>query len=531
MRRANLWKGILIAIFIIAAFWQLYPTWQLQHFTEKEKAEISKETLNKMHAKALHLGLDLQGGMNLVLEIEKKGLAKALEKNVSDLTEKEISDATDRALEIVRNRIDQFGVSEPVIQRQGKDRIGVQLPGVERERAKVLIGKTALLEFKLVQEPAVFEEIVGKIDKRLIEIQKASTSKDTLEEIKQLSHLLTTISGEVGVLEEDKHLVEAILADTVVSGLIPPDLEFAWGESEEKGGLKGRHLYLLKKEPEITGAGLKDARMGIGTDESPTQLRVDFVLTRRVAGVFSRVTAANINRRLAIVLDEVVKSAPVIRSRIPDGRGMITMGSQANSDEARDLAIVLRAGALPAPLVPIEERSVGPTLGLDSIRKGIKASLFGAMAVVVFMIIYYALSGLFANLALTLNLLFLLAIMAGFRATLTLPGLAGIVLAIGMAVDANVLIFERIREELRTGKTVRASIEAGYKRAFATILDSNVTTVMGAIALFWFGSGPIKGFATTLIIGICVSMFTAIVVTRMIFDFITTRFNIQKLSI
>jgi preprotein translocase subunit SecD len=263
---------------------------------------------------------------------------------------------------------------------------------------------------------------------------------------------------------------------------------------------------------------------------TPGQFVVDFTLVRKAANIFSRVTAANINRQLAIVLDGAVVSAPEIRSRIAD-KGQIEMGTATSSDEARDLAIILRAGALPAPVDMIEERSVGPTLGQDSINKGVKATIIGGLAVVLFMLVYYSLSGLIADLALAFNLIMLLAIMAAFRTTLTLPGIAGIALTVGMAVDANVLIFERIREELRTGKTVRAAIEAGYERAFTTIFDSNLTTVAAALALYFFGTGPVKGFAVTLTIGLCVSMYTAIVVTRMIFDWVTIKWDLQKLPI
>jgi preprotein translocase subunit SecD len=257
---------------------------------------------------------------------------------------------------------------------------------------------------------------------------------------------------------------------------------------------------------------------------------VSLKLGRKDAAVFAQVTGRNIGRRLAIVLDNVVKSAPVIQSRIPDGNAMITT-NEVNPDESRDLAIVLRSGALPAPVNIVEERSVGASLGNDSIRRGILASLIGALVVVVFMVIYYSVAGVLADFALVFNVFFLLAILAGLRATMTLPGLAAMALTIGMAVDANVLVFERIREELRWGKTVMAAVDSGYDRAFVTIIDANATTIITAIALYFIGSGPIRGFATTLAAGLVINVITAVFLTRFIFDWWLTRFEVKKLRI
>ncbi|MBC8278266.1 MAG: protein translocase subunit SecD, partial [FCB group bacterium] len=291
-------------------------------------------------------------------------------------------------------------------------------------------------------------------------------------------------------------------------------------------------LYYLKKEPELTGAYLRDAQVQIGSGSSPGSAglpTVSFELNRQGARIFSRVTGANTEKFLAIVLDEKVHMAPRIKTKIPDGRGIIEGSS--DMEEARDLAIVLRAGALPAPVDIIEERTVGPSLGHDSVSQGTVSGLSGLAVVILFMIWYYRLGGIIADLALMLNLVFVMSILAGFHGTLTLPGIAGIILTIGMAVDANVLIFERIREELRTGKTVKASIDAGYSRAIVTILDANVTTLIAAVVLYQFGSGPMRGFALTLMIGIIASMFTAIVVTRAVFDWITGRFTLKTLKI
>ncbi|MDQ7798165.1 MAG: protein translocase subunit SecD [Candidatus Edwardsbacteria bacterium] len=532
MRRSNLWKFILTMVLLVAAIWQLVPTFKLQGLTEQQKAEMSRDELNKLYSKAIHLGLDLKGGMHIVLEIDRQGMAKATGKQPNEITDKELSDATDRALEIIRNRVDQFGVAEPSIQKQGNDRIVVQLPGVDQERARALIGTTAMLEFKLVQEDKVLQDVLDKIDKALLgEKGQALMSDSTMFGDKPFSSLLQFVSNsEMSVMEQDRELVVKALKDPLVQAAIPPDFEFAWGIKEDREGYRRYPLYMLKKQPEITGAALAEARMGVGSNDDPSALRVDFTLVRKYANTFSRITAANIKRRLAIVLDGTVKSAPVIQGRIPNGSGQITMGN-ATTEEARDLAIILRAGALPAPVSIIEERSVGPTLGMDSISNGVKASIIGAIAVILFMVIYYALGGLVAVLALSFNIIMLLAVMAAFRTTLTLPGIAGIALTVGMAVDANVLIFERIREELRAGKTVRASIDAGYERAFSTILDANITTVLAAVALYFFGTGPIKGFAVTLMIGLAISMYTAILVTRMIFDWITVKWNLQKLPI
>jgi SecD/SecF fusion protein len=532
MKRTNLWKAVLTVVLVAAAVYQLIPTFKLQALSEQEKAEMPREALNKLYAKAIHLGLDLKGGMHMVLEINHKGLAKALGKDVTEIKEKELSDATDRALEIIRNRIDQYGVAEPLIQKQGADRIVVQLPGVDRERARGLIGTTALLEFKLVQEAKATQEVIDRIDKALGGKAEAKLLDSTLTGDKPFSMLLTGLGNEMAVIDVDKERVEKMLKNPELMAVIPAEYEFAWGEKVDREGFRGYKFYLLKKQAELTGAAIQDARMELSQDpNTPGQFVVSFTMIRKAANIFSRVTAANIKRQLAIVLDGAVVSAPVIQDRIPSGKGQISMGSATSSDEARDLAIILRAGALPAPVDMIEERSVGPTLGQDSINKGVKATIIGGLAVVLFIIIYYSLAGLIATVALMFNMVMLLAIMAAFRFTMTLPGIAGVALTVGMAVDTYVLIFERIREELVTGKTVRAAIEAGYERAFRTILDSNATVFFAAIALLVFGTGPVKGFAVSLIIGLLVSMYTAVVVTRMIFDWITIRWNVTKLYI
>ena len=335
----------------------------------------------------------------------------------------------------------------------------------------------------------------------------------------------------VSVPIENVTAVDRIIQREDIQRLVPSDAEFLWGsEPFQIADRTYRELFLLKKEAELTGQYLTDARVTIGSDvQSAGQPEVHFSLNRQGARIFSRVTAANIGKLMAIVLDNRVVEDAVIQTKIPDGRSRIT--GIGEMDKAKMVSIVLEVGALPAPVEIIQERTIGPSLGQDSITRGKYSALIGMCIVVIFMILYYRMSGMIADVALLMNLLIVLAILAQFRFTLTLPGVAGIVLTIGMAVDANVLVFERIREELRTGKTVRASIDAGYARAFRTILDANVTTLLTALVLYQFGTGPIRGFAVTLSIGIVVSMFTALVVTRLIFTHITARRTLTRLSI
>jgi len=416
------WKALLVIAVVALGIWMAYPP--------QEKVK---------------LGLDLKGGMHLILKVD-------LDKVPEDLRH----DATDRAIEVIRNRIDQFGVSEPLIQRQGTNYIVVQLPGVsDRERALQIIKQTAHLEFRLVSE----------------DVQKLNAA---------------------------------------LEGNIPSGYELKY--------LNDKPL-LLEEKPSFTGENLVDARVEWGTMQINPY--VSFSLNPRGARRFARITKDNIGKRLAIVLDGKLKSAPSIESEIPQGKGQIT--GRFSEDEAADLALVLRTGALPAPIQVEEERTVGAALGEDSIQKGIRSVVVGAILVLLFMAGYYLWAGLIANVALCANLVLILGVLSYPRlgAALTLPGIAGIVLTIGMAVDANVLIFERIREELNVGKTLRMAISNGYQKAFLTILDANVTTLIAAFILFQFGTGPIKGFATTLSIGIMASMFTALVVTRLIFDILS----------
>jgi len=440
MNRFTKWKVLLVLIVAGLALWKAYPPLDIR---DAEGNITEKGTIN--------LGLDLQGGMHIVLRVDTSQIPKEAR-----------DDATDRALEIIRNRIDQFGVLEPSIQREGKERIIVQLPGItDRDRALELIGRTAHLEFKLVS--------------------------DDVEALRKMLDGEETEGYEFQYLKKDP--------------------------------------LLLEKKAALTGDTIVDASVEF-SQRTFGEPYVSLTFNGKGAKIFSALTGENVNKRLAIVLDGKVQSAPVIRERIPSGKAQIT--GRFSVDEASDLAIILRAGALPAPIVIMEERTIGATLGRDSVVRGLKAIMIGGICVICFMALYYLLTGLIADLALMLNMVLITGVLAYFNATLTLPGIAGLLLTIGIAVDANVLIFERIREESKLGKTIRGAIKSGYNKAFLTILDSNVTTLITALILFQFGTGPIRGFATTLSIGILASMFCALVVTRLVLDLLTSGGRIKK---
>ena len=530
MRRS---VGIRLALFLVAtlvAVIYLVPTFV---------HDLPSWWSDYLPSDRIHLGLDLQGGSHLVLEVK---VDKAIENNVerikndlintlrergisgvvveragtelhvkapsanadrlqnvlktdftnldvgntqttggtTDVTltvnKKELASlrdyAVDQSLETIRNRIDQFGVSEPIIVREGQQEILVQLPGIQDpQRAKEIIGKTALLEFKLVDDTANAEEAVKK--------------------------------GP------------------------PPGREVLYGRTGKGEGDANGQPYVLESRTLMTGEYITDARV-----RPSQQLQgpyVELILNSTGARLFEQITAANVKRRLAIVLDNKVYSAPTIQERIGGGRASIT--GSFDVKEARDLAIILRAGALPAPVEIAEERTVGPSLGSDSIRQGVISFVVGASLVVIFMVIYYKGAGVLADVALIFHILFLLAILAAFRAVLTLPGIAGIVLIAGMAVDANVLINERIREELRLGRSARAAVEAGYERALPAIIDTNVTTFLSGVILFQFGTGPIKGFAVTLCIGILTTVVTAVYMTRIYYDWRASMRKLESVSI
>jgi preprotein translocase subunit SecD len=540
LKKRILWRFILISITVILAVVFFLPnTPAFQYMPEWWK--------ENMPNKGIILGLDLQGGLHLVFEVEgdkaveittdrytstlrdlfaKKKLSADVNRNglnitvspssaeirkvvednyptllpietgnrlIYKLTEKEarrIKDsAADQALETIRNRIDQFGVAEPTIHRQGENEIVVQLPGVkDPKRAIDLIGKTAQLEFKLVDDEA---------------------------------KVAAEIPQSIAPGEEENILKQ--FADKIPEG---DEVLFEKKVNRETGAVR-KIPILLKKQAVITGDLLSEAKVNIDSRFNEPYVSLSFNATG--AKLFEEITGANVKKRLAIILDNTVYSAPVIQEKIGGGNAQIT--GNFSLEEARDLSIVLRAGALPAPMKMLQNVTVGPSLGRDSIEAGKMAGIIGTIAVVVFMVFYYKLSGVIADFALFLNILLLLGAMASLNATLTLPGIAGIILAIGMAVDSNVLMFERIRDELRAGKTPRAAVDSGYDKAFWTIFDSHVTTLITAAVLFQFGTGPIKGFAVTLSLGVAINLFTALVGTKSIFDLINSQREVKKLSI
>jgi preprotein translocase subunit SecD len=422
-------------------------------------------------------------------ETESAGSANRLVWDLREAEGKRIKDsAINQALETIRNRIDQFGVAEPIVLRQGLKQIVVQLPGVkEPKRARDLIKETALLEFKMLDE-----DNQAKVD------LPARIPRDKEEEVVKQAE-----------------------------GKLPAGDEILFERGVDKDtGREYRIPYLVKKRVMLTGDVLNDARVSIGQFNDPY---VSITFDGKGGREFERITGDNIKKRMAVVLDNKIYSAPVIQDRITGGHAQIT--GNFSMQEANDLAIVLRAGALPAPLKIIQDLTVGPSLGKDSIEKGIQATLFAGAMVVIFMIVYYRRSGVIADFALVLNLLCLMGALSALNATLTLPGIAGIVLTIGMGVDSNVLIFERIREELRLGKAVRLAVDGGYDKALLTIVDSHVTTLITGVALFLFGTGPIKGFAVTLCLGIGINLFTALIGTKVIFDLMNQRHKVGQLSI
>jgi len=495
--------------------------------------EFNRHKASLYEKRIIHLGLDLVGGMHVVLDIDR-----------SQLTEEEARRAPDLALEVIRNRIDQFGVFEPTIQKTDKGRILVQLPGVDRERALNIIKQPAHLTFQLVEEKAKAYDALKTIDEKLQALGLIGPVTDTtslsppVDSSKQVApgSLLSYLRSETDELD----LMIAAEDTAQFSNLLnkgrdywPQGYEFRFGPVETEQYGKVVRIYLLKSEPELMGTRLRRAEPSIyqGTDlERANTWVVNFELDREGAAKFAQITGRNVGRRLAIVLDGVVRSAPRIQERIPNGRGQITLNDR-RGDKAKDLAIVLNSGALPAPVIVVEERSIGASLGADAIRRGIIASVVGAVIVVIFMLVYYGIGGVLADLALFLNVFILLAALAALRATLTLPGLAGIALTIGMAVDANVLVFERIREELQFGKTPMAAVDSGYQRALVTIIDANATTIITAIALYFIGSGPVRGFAITLAVGLIINVFTAVFLTRFIFDWFLARFEVKNLRI
>lgn len=628
---------IIILAAIALSIYLLYPTFldyqnskHIQSVVEQKKQEIlkqnpkiSKSELEELltivedsikqsdpsivenRLKRLKLGLDLQGGMRVVLEVNTAKLLEKLANNpdqvfnsalaeakkeaetsdesvveilarklqqkgirlsryfgnirqddaeiISQL-KKDSEDAVTRAMEIIRNRVDQYGVSEPTIQRQGSRRIIVELPGIAKEEeAKQLLQGTALLEFRLVKEPDFTYQIMERIDKALAKVLAAgndsllaelsdttkksdttaaadTTQKQLTEEQFKQQHPFFSValldpqgrSADAFVKEDDRNKIQRWLSLPEVKKEIPDNIEFVFSAkpvSTTQDGKKVYFMYLVNKQPELTGGVVTNAVATL--DPNTSAPIVNMEMNSEGAVEWARITGANIGKRIAIMLDGKVFSAPVVRGKIPGGRSQIE--GMENLEEAKLLEIVLKAGALPAPADVIEERIVGPSLGEDSVQGGLNSALFGYLVVAIFMIIYYRQSGSIASGVLILTILFILSVLAGFKATLTLPGIAGIVLTIGMAVDANVLIFERMREELATGKTLKASIDSGFSKAMSAIIDSNITTFFTGIILYQFGTGPVQGFALTLMIGIASTLFSALVISRLIFDYLASK--------
>ena len=631
-------RYIIIGVVLAWALLTLWPSVKYQMLSPDDKEEMRElGTLEDLENDIIKQGLDLKGGIYIVLEVDLPTLISTLAINKDTKFERTISevrnslkentqqdfftvfannvsdnnlrlpryydvdygakpddillslkdqadDAINRVLEILQNRVDQFGVSEPTIQKQGNRRIIVELAGIQdSDRARALLQSTAQLEFCLVKSPEVTNDILSQIDNlvkgneqleslvtsinedyedendlgisddKTVSISElfgedAETAKDSSDssvvvdqnifQERPFSSLLRALGNNIAVPEKNLYIVKKIInkqeiQDKLSLGngqfLFAPDAEnFSTNEGIDE---KLVYMYYLEKDADLTGGVIEEANATIGGQGSSAvgQSIVLLDMNSEGARTWSRITGANIGRQIAIVLDKKVHMAPSIRTKISDGGTMIE--GFAGMDEAKDIAIVLRAGALPAPVNIIEERIVGPSLGADSVKRGTNSVLLGLGLIIIFMFVYYKLSGSIANFALIWNILLVLSVLASLGATLTLPGIAALILTVGMSIDANVIIFERIREELRKGKSVRAAIDGGYNRALTTIVDANVTTLIAALVLYQFGTGPIRGFATVLFWGIVISMFTAIFVTRTIFNSFIDRKGLKKLSI
>ncbi len=592
----NRFKLILIALVALVSVWSIWPTYRDHEFAKKLSSFHSSEDslkyaldhraeIEQARDKSLKLGLDLKGGMHLVMEvdlfdlIEQKAWNKDArfqqimatvrsaaatsgaspvellaaefrkqniplsryfydirnsDQEIVDKLNKEAADALVRAKEIIRNRIDQYGVAEPLIQTQGSRRIIIELSGVTDEtRVRKLLKGTAKLEFRLVREQDALLRAIESIGSVTSQAPAPAVAADSLSpaaavapapssSIRKLSDVIGVMkNGLVFTPEYARDYVTAIFSRPDVQAMLPQDTELLLAAkplSTEKGE-KYYPIYLVKKTPELTGGVITEAKATFGSQS--VQPEVSMSMNDEGTSKWARITGANIGKQIAIVLDGAVYSAPVVQSRIPNGNSVIN--GISGLEEAKDLEIILKAGALPAPVRILEERTVGPSLGSDYIRAGLTSMLWGFTAVAIFMILYYHKAGIAADVALVLNILIVISVLAGFKASLSLPGIAGIVLTMGMAVDANVLIYERVREELAEGKSLKMAVDAGYGRAFSSILDSHVTTLAAAFLLSEFGVGPVQGFAVTLMIGTGASLFTAIVVTRVIFDLLLDR--------
>ena len=570
-------RELIILLVIVLSAYTVWPSIQVHTKKGAEKQTFLKEN-PKLGAKSINFGLDLAGGTAITLEIDKSGIKG-----------EDIKDVQEQSLEIIRNRVDQYGLSEPQISPSGDDRIVVELAGVDDSTAKALVGSTAKLEFKILAEAEKFTQVVGLIDQYLTRqttdivadsaatdstakdstVAKADSAKDTTKALsddellgkapaaevaatdsaKDSAAVEAQPASEVGVAlsayylsfgnggfiaEENVEKVKKLLATEGVQKLIPRDVAFAFGSGLEPvqrdSKIKAKRLYLLKRRAEMAGDDVVDARPyrvsdGVSAGEVAVSLKFGGIGPKK----FSAVTAANIGKQMAIVHDNQVISAPVIRDRIPNGEAQIT--GLDDMAEANRLSVVLRAGALKAPMKIIESRSVGATLGEENIVQGFGSGAIGLILCLVFMVAYYRLGGLIASFGMVINTLVTAAVMSVFNATLTLPGIAGFILVVGMSLDANVIIYERIREELKNGLTARAAVAKGYERAFGAILDSNLTTVLTGLILYKIGTGSVKGFGLTLTIGILTSLFCAITVTRSILDWKLAKRDATTLSI
>ena len=595
---------LLLILFIFGlGIYSLWPTIKYQLLSDTEKNNLSKDEVEYLEKNTIKQGLDLKGGIYIVLEVDLPQLVNNLAKNkdkkfdifLNDLKDGytnnsvdffelfdskatnqdlklpryfitygktkdqiieqlqfEANDSINRIIEIIQNRVDQFGVSEPTIQKQGNDRVMIELAGIQdSERARGLLQSTALLELMIVKDVESTNTIIRQIDnlsssENQIGIKSQNDNATNVGDLfssdnevndLQFSSLLLGIGSDLAVDEENLEQLNSILSQDNVKQLLEAtgsNFLFSnssktflndFGEEEEV-----YIIYHLANNAELTGGVIENAQVrlsqsGVTAGQPIVQMEMNSAGSRE----WARITGANIKKRIAIVLDKKVHMAPVINSQIFGGSTVIE--GLDSVEEAEDIAIVLRAGALPVPVTIIDQKIVGPSLGADSVRQGTSSILIGLVLVILFIIFYYRMSGFIASFSLIWTLILLLGILALLQATLTLPGIAGLILTVGMSIDANVIIFERIREELRKGKTVRSAIDAGYQRAITTIVDANLTTGIAAGVLYQYGTGPIKGFATVLFWGIIVSMFTAIIVTRFLFDFTTSRKNLEKLSI
>lgn len=596
-----------IVLFLGLTIYYLFPTiqWQLEqrhieNMVPSERVQYQEENaakLQNLREESLSLGLDLQGGMYVTLEVGTPQLLLELAGEYADDQLRDIIDtarqrafeqrtdfidefvtefetrnpdgllsryyrsdadnitrrstneeiatylreqrnaAVDRAMEIIRSRVDRYGVTEPSILQQGNNRIVVELPGVsDEERVRDLLRGTARLEFRLLPEPeeinAVKQQIAEYFSNQMEEEQADTLAQaegdslaqgqtaDDVTNLLEVFDLRGTSQYSFGYAAgRDTSIVNSILAQEDIQSFIPRNMELMWGATAfaEDNGTELFEMIPVRNQIELTGDVISEARVAF--EPATNAAEVSMTMNSEGARRWSRITGANIGKPVAIVLDGYVYSYPTVQNKINNGRSSIS--GLGGVTEAEDLVNILLSGALPAPLDIIEERTVGASLGEDSIQAGLYSTLFGLMVVAIFMILYYRAGGGIADLALILNIIFILGILAAFNATLTLPGIAGIVLTIGMAVDANVLIFDRVREEMRGGKTLRAAIDNGYSNAMSAIMDANITTFFVAVILYSFGVGPIKGFAVTLMAGIVASLFSAIVITRVVVDYLT----------